>query len=276
MKMKSLLTITIALAAFTLAGCAAAVIPLAPTIAHVAPRILFPGHDPANNANKQAAPADDTPLDPQTAPNAAAAADANAKPAPDRAPDSQLADGTIPMRAAYMDTVSDLKAHKVGDVITVNVSETINGQSSAQTTLTNKRAASAALPNMFGAAESLAKHNPLLNLSSLLNGTSENDASGQGAMSASDTFSATMSVLVVGVSSGGVFKVAGDRRMQINGEDDTIHLSGMVRPEDIDSNNSVASGQIADLRISFSGSGLIRDKQGGGWGSRLMDWAWMF
>jgi len=274
--MKAVTAVTFSfLALTTLGGCA--VVPFAPTIAHVAPRVLFPGHDPANSARNSAAPLDDGPIDPPSAPKSGAvAADGESNPTPEHNAQAQLADGSIPLRAAYTNTTSDLKAHAIGDILTINVSETINGQSSAQTTLANKRAASATLPNMFGAVESLAQHNPLLNLSSLLNGTSENDSTGQGAMSANDTFTATVSVLVVGMSSGGMFKVEGDRKMRVNGEDDTIHLSGLVRPEDIDSNNSVASSQIADLRISFTGSGLIRDKQGGGWGSRIMDWAWLF
>lgn len=259
MRSLSAFVISLFTASATLAGCA--VLPFAPAIAHVAPRILFPGHDP-NKSQNSAQPADDTPLE--------TASKSDAPPAGQSMPvlvvPSQLADGSIPLRMTYADPTSDLKAHAIGDVLTVNVSETINGQSSAQTTLTNKRTASTALPNMFSAVESLAKHNPLLNLSSLLNGTSENDASGQGAMTANDTFAATVSVLVVGVSPSGLFKVAGDRKLRINGEDDTIHLSGLVRPQDIDSNNSIASGQIADLSISFTGSGLIRDKQGGGWG----------
>jgi flagellar L-ring protein FlgH len=58
----------------------------------------------------------------------------------------------------------------------------------------------------------------------------------------------------------------------VNGEDDVIHISGVVRPEDLDSNNSISSGLVADLEVSLLGQGQIRDKQGNGIGTRLFDW----
>jgi len=258
----------------TLDGCA--VVPFAPTIAHIAPRVLFPGHQPAT-ARNPGVPFDDPagPTDPAPAANAVAA-DHESKSAQGRNAPEPPADGTIPLRLANTDLTSDSKAHDVGDILKVNVAEAVSGQTSAQTELSNKRSVDSGLPNMFSAAESLATHNPLLNLASLLNGSSENDASGKGAMSAADTINATVTVLVVGVLPGGTLKIKGDRRMRVNGEDDTIFLSGLVRPEDIDSDNSVSSTQVADLHVSFTGSGLVRDKQGGGWGSRMMDWLWLF
>ncbi len=265
-----------AIALMTLNGCA--VVPFAPTIAHVAPRILFSGHQPAT-ARNPGVPFDDPAVPPDPAPAAnAAAADDESKTAEggNGAASAPMADGSIPLRVAATDSTSDIKAHAVGDVLKVNVAEAVNGETSAQTDLSNKRSVDTGLPNMFTAAESLAKHNPLLNLASLLSGTSQNDASGKGSMSAADTINATVTVLVVSVLPGGTLKIKGERRMRVNGEDDTIFLSGMVRPEDIDSDNSISSTQVADLNIRFAGSGLVRDKQGGGWGSRMMDWLWLF
>jgi flagellar L-ring protein precursor FlgH len=62
----------------------------------------------------------------------------------------------------------------------------------------------------------------------------------------------------------------------VNGEDDTIHVSGVIRPQDLDSNNTITSGQIADLQIGMAGQGQVRDKQGNGLGTRLFDWIWAF
>jgi len=261
------------LALTTLSGCA--VLPFAPTIAHVVPRMLFPGHDP-NSAHKSGDPADNSPADPPE-PNSAATA-ANGESKPERADNHQarLADGTIPMRLEHTDITSDSKAHDVGDVLMVNVAEVINGQSSAQTALSSKRSASAALPNMFSAVESLAKHNPMLNLSSMVNSTSDTEAAGQGAMSANDTLNALVAVSVIGTSPDGKLKIKGMRSIRINGENDTLNLSGLVNPRDIDSNNSIPSSRVAELHLSFTGSGQIRDKQGGGMGARVLDWLWLF
>ena len=274
MKSVTTLVILVFLALTTLSGCA--VLPFAPTIAHVVPRMLFPGHDPSK-AHDSGDPADNSPNDPPTAPNAGTvAADSESKPAQADNRPAQLADGTIPMRLAHTDITSDRKAHEVGDILMVNVAETINGQSSAQTDLSNKRSVNSALPNMFSAAESLAKHNPMLNLTSLLNGTSDNETTGKGDMSANDTLNALVAVSVIGTSPNGKLKIKGMRSIRINGENDTLYLSGAVDPGDIDSDNSIPSSRVADLHLSFTGSGQIRDKQGGGWGTRMMDWLWLF
>ncbi|HEY6393876.1 MAG TPA: flagellar basal body L-ring protein FlgH, partial [Candidatus Binataceae bacterium] len=186
------------------------------------------------------------------------------------------AQGSIPLRVAAVDVVSDVKARTVGDVVTVNVVESINSESKAGTTLDNKRSITAGMPNLFTAAESLAKHNPLLNLSGMINGSSESSSAGQGDMTAADTFTATVSAVVVAVNPSGTLSIKGERKLTINGEDDAIHLSGVVRPEDIDSTNSISSAQVADLQLGISGQGQIRDKQGAGPGSRLFDWLWLF
>ncbi len=258
----------------TLNGCAVA--PFAPTIAHVMPRVLFPGHRPAGAPDPEATPDNNPPDPPPAATRNTAAADSESKSAQDNNAPAQLADGTIPLHLAYTDLTSDFKAHDVGDILLVNVAEAVSGQTSAQTDLSNKRSVDTGLPNMFSAAESLAQHNPLLNLASLLNGSSENETSGKGDMAATNTINATVAVSVVKTLPSGMLKVTGERSIRINGEHDTLRLSGLVNPSDIDSDNSIPSSRLADLHISFTGSGLIRDKQGGGLGTRLVDWLWLF
>jgi flagellar L-ring protein precursor FlgH len=81
---------------------------------------------------------------------------------------------------------------------------------------------------------------------------------------------------VVAVNPSGTLSIKGDRHVRVNGEDDTIHLSGVVRPQDLDPNNMISSSQIADLEVSMLGQGQIRDKQGNGLGTRLFDWLWAF
>ncbi len=95
-------------------------------------------------------------------------------------------------------------------------------------------------------------------------------------MTAADTFTATVSAIVVAVNPSGTLSIKGDRHVQVNGEDDTIHLSGVIRPQDLDSNDMISSSQVADLVVSMLGKGQIRDKQGNGIGTRIFDWLWAF
>jgi flagellar L-ring protein precursor FlgH len=264
--------------AVALAGCA--VVPFLPTIVQVVPRVLFPDHQPAQQAAAKAPPQPDPP-DP------ALAKAITARPAlegdtgiaigqQDRVTFMPAAPGSIPLRVNAVDLVDDLKARNIGDVVTIQVVESFSSESKAGTNLSNQRSLQAGLPNLFGAVESLAKHNPLLNLSSMANASSSNASTGTGDMTAADTFTATVSALVVAVNPSGTLTIRGERRLKINGEDDTIHISGVVRPQDIDSNDSVSSTQVADLQLSITGQGQIRDKQGDGLGTRAMDWLWVF
>jgi flagellar L-ring protein FlgH len=192
----------------------------------------------------------------------------------DRVSFQPAAEGSIPLRVAGADLVSDVKARAVGDVVTINVAEAIASEAKAQTSLENKRSLNAGMPNLFGAVESWAAKNPMVNLGSLINGSTDNASSGTGDMAANDTFTATISAIVVAVNPAGTLSIKGDRHVRVNGEDDTIHMSGVIRPQDLDSNNMIASSQVADLEISMLGQGQVRDKQGNGIGTRLFDWIW--
>jgi flagellar L-ring protein precursor FlgH len=279
MKLPTLTLAALIAASTALSGCA--VVPFLPTIAHMVPRMLFPGHEPGT---VQPVTKDDPDAD---KPDPALAQAITSLPAvhgdtglainqQDRIAFTPQAQGSIPLRVAAVDLVSDVKARTVGDVVTVNVAESISSEAKAGTTLGNKRSISAAMPNLFMATESLAKHNPLLNLTSLVNGSADNSSAGQGDMTAADTFTATVSAVVVAVNPSGTLTVKGERKLTVNGEDDTLHLSGVVRPDDIDSSNTISSTQVADLQLSISGEGQIRDKQGDGIGTRLFDWLWLF
>jgi len=277
MKMRILKLVAAAAIAALIEGCA--VLPFAPTIAHVVPRMLFPDHQ----SGQQNAAITSQP-DP---PDRALAKAITARPAlegdtgvaigqQDRVTFMPAAPGSIPLRVNAVDLVDDVKAHNIGDVITIQVVESFSSESKAGTNLANKRSLNAGMPNLFTAVESLAKHNPLLNLSSMANASSDNSTTGSGDMTAADTFTATVSALIIAVNPSGTLTVRGERQLTINGEDDTIHISGVVRPQDIDSNDSVSSTQVADLQLSITGQGQIRDKQGDGLGTRAMDWLWLF
>jgi flagellar L-ring protein precursor FlgH len=276
MKIRTLGAAALVGAMLTLAGCAVLpFVPLVPLMAQV-PRMLFPGHQPTQQVAKV------EPLaDPAIATAVAASTSGNGDtgidiPQQDRVAFLPAAQGSIPLRVAAVDLVSDVKARSVGDTVTVNVVESINGESKAQTDLGNKRSISAGVPNFFTIPEGYAKNIPLLNLTSLLSGNSDNSTSGQGDMKAGDTFTATVSAIVTAVNPSGTLSIKGRRKLQVNGENDTILLSGVVRPQDIDSNNMVSSAQVADLELGITGQGQIRDKQGDGFATRLFDWLWLF
>ena len=76
--------------------------------------------------------------------------------------------------------------------------------------------------------------------------------------------------------SNGNLIIQGNREVRVNHENQIITLTGMVRPRDISADNVIMSTYIADARISYSGSGIVNDKQRPGWLVRLLDNIWPF
>jgi len=74
------------------------------------------------------------------------------------------------------------------------------------------------------------------------------------------------------VLANGDLVITGLRTIIVNGEEQKITLSGIVRPADILANNSVYSYNIADARIAFEGNGVVSSAQGPGWITKLLHW----
>ncbi len=62
----------------------------------------------------------------------------------------------------------------------------------------------------------------------------------------------------------------------INEEESHLYISGVVRPSDIQADNSVSSNLIADAQVEYTGRGPVADKQRPGWFTRFFDWVWPF
>jgi flagellar L-ring protein precursor FlgH len=85
-----------------------------------------------------------------------------------------------------------------------------------------------------------------------------------------------MTALVTQVLPNGNMVLVGSREVLINNENQIIQLSGVVRPRDIDADNLVLSTYLADARISYSGTGIINDRQKPGWLTKIMMTVWPF
>jgi flagellar L-ring protein FlgH len=80
----------------------------------------------------------------------------------------------------------------------------------------------------------------------------------------SNNFQTTMMAQVVGVEASGALDIAGDQQLIVNGQTQSLHVTGIVRPEDIDAADTVLSSRIANVQANFNGNfqeknkGLIR------------------
>ncbi|MGH7906355.1 MAG: flagellar basal body L-ring protein FlgH [Candidatus Binataceae bacterium] len=191
------------------------------------------------------------------------------------APAPQPGDGSIPIDSVAVDPIADSKAFRVGDIVTVQVNEALTGSAGANSTLGNATSVKAGLSNLFGLEHYLSTHTAI-DPSSMIDTSYQSSETGAGVMSASQSFVGNVGAVVTSITPTGNLVLAGKREMRINGEQDTLVITGVVRPDYIDANDEVPSSSIADFTLGLTGNGQVRDQQGFGWGERLLSWIWPF
>src|ERR1700679_3092988 len=161
-------------------------------------------------------------------------------------------DGAIYQTGQEMALFADLKARRVGDVLTVVLNEATAASKNAATTTSRTSAVTDTGPTIFG--KSITTHGvPILDTT--LSGPPTSD--GEGTASQGNSFVGALTVTVTEVQSNGNLVVVGDKTLKLNQGDEFIHISGVVRPADVATNNTVTSDKIADAHISYSGKGVI-------------------
>jgi flagellar L-ring protein precursor FlgH len=128
----------------------------------------------------------------------------------------------------------------------------------------------------MGYEKSLEEKNRNLSMSNLYKASMSNNFDGSGETTRAGNLTATLTCMVVRVLSNGNLLIQGDKDVQVNHETQYIRLYGIIRPQDIESDNSIYSDKIADARIIYSGRGVVSDKQISGWATRILDWIWPF
>lgn len=158
----------------------------------------------------------------------------------------------------YRALVSDVKAHRLGDSLTILVLETSSAAQSADT--------NAKRDTEVGVAVNSATR------SKKFSGSLNNDFAGAAKTQRAGKLLAQITVNVVGVEENGDLRVAGEQLVEVNDEQQMIRLEGKVRPQDIAENNTVVSNRLADARIHYAGDGVLADGQKPGFITRVLTW----
>jgi len=194
--------------------------------------------------------------------------DKHLEPAPARVlpPPTPRTDGAIYQAGQEMVLFADLKARRVGDMLTVVLNEATTASKNAATTTSKTSAVTDTGPTIFGKSF-MTKGVPILDTT--LSGSHTFD--GEGTASQGNSFVGSLTVTVVEVQSNGNLVVEGDKTLRLNQGDEFIHISGVVRPADVATNNTVTSDKIADAHISYSGKGVIANANKMGWLTRFFN-----
>ncbi len=171
--------------------------------------------------------------------------------------------GSIYNAATAMDLYGDGRAHRVGDIITIALEESTQSSKSSSTQIDKSNSTEVGVGSVFGQNLS-AFGNPL---SASLG--SESAFDGQGDSDMSNSLSGNITVTVHKVLPNGNLLVRGEKWLTLNQGDEYIRVSGLIRPQDIDEANTVASTKLADARIAYSGTGAVQDANVVGWLSRF-------
>ncbi len=172
----------------------------------------------------------------------------------------------------------DLRAMRVGDIITILIAEKHKGSKSADTsaekdsTITNSLQGSAlgylGIPGVRLGAEATRGLG--------IDASAKNKFGGKGATNREDTLTGTISAIVTEVLPNGDLRVEGRREVTVNSERQIMTIAGIVRRVDVNTKNTVQSTAIADAKIEYSGLGVVDDVQRPGWFVRILDWIYPF
>jgi flagellar L-ring protein precursor FlgH len=172
--------------------------------------------------------------------------------------------GSIYNSATSINLYGDGRAHRIGDILTISLQESTSSQKSAKTELDKSSSLTLAQPTLLGKTVDI-NGRPL---SASINGpTTEFDGEGKSDMS--NNLTGNITVTVHDVLPSGVLLVKGEKWLTLNQGDEYIRISGMVRPQDIGSDNTVMSTKLADARIAYSGTGVVNDTNVMGWVSKF-------
>jgi flagellar L-ring protein precursor FlgH len=170
----------------------------------------------------------------------------------------------------------DIKARQLGDILTVAIFEQASASREATTKTGRSSNNEAGISKFLGFETDLVKLNSAIDPTQLIATNYENDFNGSGSTSRKENLVATLSTRVVEVFPNGNLRIEGGKTVTVNREEQIIVLTGIVRPNDISPQNVIDSKYVLDAKIAYTGKGVISDKQGPGWMTRILDNVWPF
>ncbi|HIJ38242.1 MAG TPA: flagellar basal body L-ring protein FlgH [Rhodospirillaceae bacterium] len=166
----------------------------------------------------------------------------------------------------------DQRATEIGDILTVQVNINESGQLKNQTSTATANS-EAANPNftMFGMEKSVGKVLGGASTTDLFNFGSTSGLSGTGSMQRQEQVTVNLAAVITQKLPNGNLVISGRQELRVNAELRELSVKGIIRPEDIASNNTISSNQIAEARISYGGRGTLSDVQTARYGQQLFD-----
>jgi len=161
-------------------------------------------------------------------------------------------------RESFDALVADHRALRVGDNLTVVVTEITSSTTDARTTADKDGSVSGS------ASLHQRQQQAAFNLNETFNGGGTIERSGK--------LLARLTVVVQSVESDGNLRVKGEQSIIVNGDKQKLFVEGRVRQQDIAADNTVMSSRLSEARISYTGNGVLSEKQRQGLLTRILSW----
>jgi flagellar L-ring protein precursor FlgH len=179
-----------------------------------------------------------------------------------------------------MTLFDDSKAHRIGDIITIDLSEsmTANKKDEAKYDKSNSQD--------YGVTSPFSVTTPNNVVGDVINGVtaplqglsvgygSEGSFSGKSNVKQNSSIEGSIAVTVVEVISNGNLVVRGERWITIHDGDEVVQFAGIIRPEDIKPDNTISSVKVADVRLVYKDVGMSGDNARAGAGSQWLSKYW--
>lgn len=168
------------------------------------------------------------------------------------------------------------RASRIGDTVMIVVDEKASAKGTGDTKADRKTEESAQIDALGGLMTKLQTLLSGLNPANLISAERESKFQGKASTARTGELFARITATVTEVLRNGNMVIRGEQRIKMNQEEQILIVEGIIRPYDIRPDNTVPSSAIANARISFSGFGVMAEKQKPGWLTRLLDYIWPF
>jgi flagellar L-ring protein FlgH len=164
----------------------------------------------------------------------------------------------------------DQRAHQVGDILTVKVNINDTAQFQDQTQVTRTASQDNEITNFLGANRI---NNPAKAVlpGSIITADSNSQSNANGSINRTDQLVTNVAAVVVQLLPNGNLVIQGKQEIRLNSEMRELLVAGVVRPEDIDSDNSIDLPKIAEARVAYGGKGTLSNIQQPPWGQQALD-----
>jgi len=152
----------------------------------------------------------------------------------------------------FANMVSDYKASRVGDLVTISVAQNLSASSTGNVATNRTFSANSGITALPGKLKTAGVAN-------LFAANSADALSGKAQATSQTSLSTTLTGRVAAVLPTGTLVVEAERQITMNNQHETVILRGLVRPGDLDAANTVASNNVGDLEVEVKGKGIISE-----------------